>query len=78
MEGQTPIADIRSVQSFYALFEKYLDHMPEKFEQNHMVQVHKILNFWQKMFHHVWQSIDTIFGRHFLWLKQLLDAKLLI
>ena len=36
-------ADIESLNSFHTLFDKYLDHMLVKFEQNRMIQI--IQNF---------------------------------
>ena len=47
--------DIGSLKSLHTLFEKYLDHMLVKFEQNGMVQT--IQNF--ELFDHKWL---TIFG----------------
>ena len=48
--------------SLHTLFDKYLDHMLVKFEQNRMVQT--IQNFElfdkKKMVNHFWQSIDAI------------------
>ena len=37
----------------------------------------KFWAFWQKMVHHFWQSVDSIW-KTFLWRIQLFDAKLLI
>ena len=42
-------ADIGSLKSLHTLFDKYLDHMLVKFEQNRMVQtIHNIELFCQK------------------------------
>ena len=41
-------ADIGSLKSFHKLFDKYLDHMLVKFEQNRMVQTTRILSFLTK------------------------------
>ena len=42
-------ADIGSLKSLHKLFDKYLDHMLVKFEQNRVV-LNKILSFFTKMF----------------------------
>ena len=54
-------------KSLHTLFEKYLDHMLVKFEQNHMVRTNsydpnftKFWAFWQKVVNHFWQSVDAI------------------
>ena len=36
-------ADIRSLKSLHALFDKYFDHMLVKFEQNCKVQIKRIV-----------------------------------
>ena len=54
-------ADIGSLKSLHTLFEKYLDHMLVKFEQNHLIR--NIQNFellGKKMINHFWESIDAI------------------
>ena len=58
-----PIADvdIGSLKYLHTLFDKYLDHMLVKFEQNRMVQtVQKFCVFWQKMVNNFWESADAI------------------
>ena len=52
--------DIGSLKSLYTLFDKYLDHMLVKFEQNRIVQTIQILSFLTKMVNHFWQSVDVI------------------
>ena len=54
-------------KSLHTLFDKYLDHMLVKFEQNHMVRTKsydpnftKFWAFWQKVVNHFWQSVDAI------------------
>ena len=55
-------ADIESLQSLHTLFEKYLDHMLVKFEQNRMVRtVEDTELFDKKMVHNFWQRVDAIF-----------------
>ena len=72
-------ADIESLKSLHTLFDKYLEHMLVKFKQNRMVRtVQNFELFLQKMVNHFWQSVDAIFWKTFLWLKQLFDAKILI
>ena len=57
-------ADIGSLKSLHTLFDKYLDHMLVKFEQNCMVRT--IQNFVlfdnnnNKMVNNFWQSVDAI------------------
>ena len=54
-------ADNGSLKSLHSLFDKYLDHMLVKFEQNRMVQTIPIFKlFDKKMVNHFWQSVDTI------------------
>ena len=40
--------DIGSLKSFFTLFDKYLDHMLMKFEQNRMVQTVQNLELFDK------------------------------
>ena len=40
--------DIRSLKSLHTLFDKYLDHMLLKFEQNYMVQTTRNLELFDK------------------------------
>ena len=51
--------DIESLKSLHTLFDKYLDHMLVKFEQNRTVWT-KILIFLTKMINHFWQIVDAI------------------
>ena len=41
-------ADIGSLKSLHTLFDKYLDHMLVKFEQNHMVQTTQNFELFDK------------------------------
>ena len=63
-------ADIGSIKSLHTLFDKYLDHMLVKFEQNRMVQTTQNFKLFDK--------VVTPFWKTFLWLKQLFDARILI
>ena len=46
-------ADIGSLKPFHSLFDKYLDHMLVKFEQNRMVEnIRNFELFWQKIVDH--------------------------
>ena len=54
-------ADTESLKSLHTLFDKYLDYMLVKFEQNYMVR--NIQNFEvlkKKMVNHFWESVDVI------------------
>ena len=54
-------ADILSLKSLLTLFDKFLDHMLGKFEQNRMVQImQNFVPFRQKMVNIFWQSVDAI------------------
>ena len=46
-------ADIGSPKSLHTLFDKYLDHMLVRFEQNFEL-------FDKKMLNHFWQSVNII------------------
>ena len=48
------------LKSLHTLFDKYLDHMLVKFEQNSTVRTIKNLSFLTKMVNHFWQSVDAI------------------
>ena len=63
-------ADILNLKSLHTLFDKYLDHMLVKFEQNRMVRIMQNIEIFDKVL--------TPFWKTFLWLKQLFNAKLLI
>ena len=52
-------ADIGSLKSLHTLFDKYLDQMLVKSEQNGMVRK-KFCAFWQKMVNNFWQRVDAI------------------
>ena len=41
-------ADIKSLKSLHTLFDKYLDHMLVKFEQNRMVQTIQYFELFDK------------------------------
>ena len=73
-------ADILSLKCLLTLFDKFLDHMLGKFEQNRMVQImqnfvpfsdKKWLTFFDKVLTPFWKT-------KFLQRKQLYDAKILI
>ena len=54
-------ADIVSLKSLHILFDKYVDHMLVKFEQNLLVRtIQFFVLFWQKMVNHFWQNVDAI------------------
>ena len=72
------VADIGSVKSLHTLFDKHLDDMLLKFEQNRMawdIQNFELLG--KKMVNHIWESVDAIL-EEVLWHKQLFDANVLI
>ena len=72
-------ADILSLKSLLTLFDKFLDHMLGKFEQNRMVQImQNFVPFWQKMVNIFWQSVDAILEdvsvtKTIVWHYKLLD-----
>ena len=71
-------ADIGSLNSSHTLFDKYLDHMLVKFEQNRMVwTIQNFELFDKKMVNH-FDTVLTPFWKTFLWMKQLFHVKLLI
>ena len=54
-------ADIESLKSLHTLFDKYLNHMLMKFEQNRMLRnIQNFELFGKKMVNHFWESIDAI------------------
>ena len=54
-------ADIGSLKSLHTLFDKYLDHMLVKYEQNRTVQaIQNFVLFDKKMINNFWQSVDAI------------------
>ena len=71
-------ADIRSLKSLHILFDKYLDLMLVKFEQNPMVQTLQNFELFDKKWLITFDKVLTPFWKTFLWLKQWFDAKLLI
>ena len=59
-------ADIENLKSLHTLFDKYLDHMLVKFEQNHMVRtIQNVVVFWQKMVNN-FDKVFTPFRKTFL------------
>ena len=53
-------ADIGSLKSLHILFDKYLDYMLVKFEQNRMVGIiQNFVFFDKKMVKNFWQSADA-------------------
>ena len=54
-------ADTGNLKSLNALFDKYLDHVLVKFEQN-CIKPYIILSFLTQMVNHFWQIVDAIFG----------------
>ena len=68
-------AEIGSLKSLRTLFDKYLDHMQVKFEQNRKVRnIQNYELFCKKMV----EKVLTPFWKTLLWHKQLFDAKVLI
>ena len=54
-------ADIKSLKFLHTLFDKYLDHMLVKFEQNRKVRaIQNFELFHKKKVNHFWQSVDAI------------------
>ena len=59
--GPVADADIGGLYSLHTLFDKYVDHMLVKFEQNCMVPtIQNFELFEKKMVNHFWQSVDAI------------------
>ena len=71
-------ANIGSQKSPHTLFDKYLDHMLVKFEQNRIVRTIQDFELFDKKWFTIFDNVLTPFWKTFLWLKQLFDAKLLI
>ena len=71
-------ADSGSLKSLHTLFDKYLDHMLMKFEQNRMVWTIQNFELFDKKWLTIFDKVLTPFWKMFLWLKQLSDAKQLI
>ena len=74
----TADADIGNLKSLHILFDKHLDHMLAKFEQNRIVRTIQNLVFFDKKWLTIFDKVLTPFWKTFLWLKQLFDVKLLI
>ena len=55
-------ADTGSLKSLHTLFDKYLDHMQVKFEQNLMVQTTQNFKLFnkKKIVNNFWHSVDAI------------------
>ena len=53
-------ADIVSLKSFHALFDKYLDHMLVKWTKSYGPNYIKFWAFHRKMIKNFWQSVDAI------------------
>ena len=53
-------ADIGSLKFLLTLFDKYLDHILVKFEQNRMVGTIWSFDFLTKIVNQFWQSVDAI------------------
>ena len=70
--------DIGSLKSLHTLFDKYLDHMLVKFEQNRMVGTIQKFELFDKTWLTIFDKVLTPFWKTFLWVKQLFDAKLLV
>ena len=64
--------------SLHTLFDKYLNHMLVKFEQNCTVGTIQNVVFFDKKWLSIFDKVLTPFWKTFLWLKQLFDAKILI
>ena len=71
-------ADIGSLKSLHTLFDKYLDHMLVRFEQNRMVRTIQNFVLFDKKWLTIFDKVLMSFWKTFLWLKQLFDAKILI
>ena len=59
-------ADIGSLKSLHTLFDKYLDHMLVKFEQNRMVQTIQNLKLFGKKWLTIFDKALTPFWKTFL------------
>ena len=64
-------------KSLHILFDKYLDHVLVKIEQNRMVRTIQIFELFDQKWLTIFYKVLTHFWKTFLWLKQLFDAKLL-
>ena len=60
-------ADIGSLNSLHTLFDKYLDHVLVKFEQNRMVRTIQTLEYFdQKKCFTIFGKVLTLFWKLFL------------
>ena len=64
-------------KSLHILFDKYLDNMLVKIEQNRMVRTIQIFELFDQKWLTICYKVLTPFWKTFLWLKQLFDAKLI-
>ena len=71
-------ANIENLKSLHTLFDKCLEHMLLKFEQNRMVQTIQNFEIFDKKWLTICDKVLTPFRKTFLWLKQLFDAKIFI
>ena len=71
-------ADIVSLKYLHTLFDKYLNQMLLKFEQNHMIRTIQNFELFVKKWLTIFEKVLTLFWKRFQWHKQLFDAKILI
>ena len=69
-------ADIGSLKSLHTLFDKNLDYMLMKFEQNHMIKTIQNFVLFDKKWLTIFDKMLMPFWKMFLWLKQLFNAKI--
>ena len=62
--------DIVSLKSIHTLFDKYLDYMMVKFEQNRMVQTIQNFDLFDKKWLSFFDKVFTPIYKTFLWLKR--------
>ena len=70
--------DIGSPKSLHTLFDKYLDHMLVKFEQNRMIRNVQNFKLFGKKRLTIFEKALTPFWKRCLWHKQLSDTEVLI
>ena len=58
--------DIKSLKSLHTLFDKYLDHMLVKFEQNRMVRTIQNFELFDKKWLTIFDKVLTPFWKTFL------------
>ena len=68
-------ADIGSLKSLHTLFDKYLDYMLVKFDQNRMVRTVQNFDLFDEKWLTIFDKGLTPFWKTFLCLKQLFDDK---